>query len=82
MEDFAIVKINQAEMALRILEAMAQIKRPDIDGKTPAEILGMFSEDARDKSLEAAVSVMEYIASCLQDQLGAHMMQLNKQKEG
>jgi len=63
MPQMMVCEICQAELALRIAEAILDLDRPQ--GKTPDECLAYFDETNRQLFLNAATNAMDYIAQCM-----------------
>ncbi len=61
-----IVTISQAELTVRLVEAITEAPRP-AGVQDPDELLGMLSEEIRGPALRAARAAMEYMIEALQE---------------
>jgi hypothetical protein len=60
-----VAAIDPVELAVRIVEASAKMKRPP--GKTARECLNDLPAQDRDDVMRAATAVMEYWCECIQN---------------
>lgn len=65
----AVIKLDQSEIAIRIIEGMTETDRPR--GKNPQELLESLDASSRDKALAAATLVAEYFLECLREGIPA-----------
>jgi len=61
------LKLDQAELAVRIVEAMTDTARPE--GRTPEECLEDISEEGRQSALNAAFAAATYFVEVMKGEI-------------
>jgi len=71
-KETVLILLDKAELSVRIIEALGNVKRPYPD---PKRVLQVTDDDTREGAMRCAQAAIEYFMECAVDAAGAENVQ-------